>query len=81
MVCEVCNDAPVVTLLVAREPANLRTQGVCRHCADQLGDTDWALSLIWPGPDLNREFFYAKRWIDQTTDRARRLLQAARTIR
>lgn len=81
MTCELCQDAPVETLLVARAPADRKTQCVCRHCLGELGDTDWALTLTWPGPEFTREFNYAARWIERTRDRAADLLKAARAIK
>lgn len=80
MTCELCQDAPVETLLVARAPADRKTQCVCRNCQAELGDTDWALSLTWPGYDLTREFNYAERTINKWRDNGEALLKAARAV-
>lgn len=81
MTCELCDNAPVEVLLVARAPADRKTQCVCRYCRDELGDTDWALSLVWPGPEFTREFNYAERAINKWRDRGAELLKVARAIK
>lgn len=55
MICERCGDGLVTHVLVAREPANTKCEGVCPACIKDPDDDNWALILGFPGRDMSYE--------------------------